>query len=359
MLIYWLLFAIPAVASLAGLRAADTVRRSILPFALFWILYNLVSTLRFEIGGDWENYALMVEAVRQEPLEFALRYGDLAFNALVWLLTRAGFGIHAVNGLCSAILSWGVITVARRTPAPWLAIAAAVPYLLIVVGMGYIRQAAAIGLILLALANFADGRNLRAIAFMVLATLFHAAAAVMIPIIGLALARRSPVAMALVAIFGGAAASYALSDQRVEAFQIGYLEAGYDSTGTLVRLVTNAVPAVIFLWRRKAFRLGAVEEALWLGISLACIAAVAAFLISPSSTAVDRVALFFSPIQLFVFGFAPRVLQERGPAAILLILCLIGYFAAIQLVWLVGATHSEYWVPYRSLFDVADGAGAA
>ena len=329
MLIYWLLFAFPAAASLLAVRnASEEARPNPLALLFFWLFYNLVSALRFEVGGDWSNYNMMVEAISHESLEFALGYGDLAFNFMAWLFIHAGLGLPGINALCSMILSAGVIVMARRTPAPWLAITAAVPYLLIVVGLGYIRQAAAIGFILLAISAFTERKNVPAAIYMVLATLFHAAA-----------------------IVGGVAASYALSQSRVEAFQAGYIEAGYDSAGTLVRLVMNLLPAAILLWRRKAMGLNAIEQAIWTWMAIACGLAMAAFFVSPSSTAVDRIALFFSPIQVFVFGYTLRALQRRGPLATALVLALIGYFAATQLVWLVWASHAEYWVPYRSLFD--------
>lgn len=357
MLIYWLLFAYPVVAALVSARAVsrEDSRPGLLALGGFLLFYNILSAVRFEIGGDWANYALMVETISREPLEFALGYGDVAFNFMAWVFTRLGLGLAGINTLCSMILSLGVVVMARRTPAPWLAIAAAVPYLLIVVGLGYIRQAAAIGFVLLAIAAFSERRNVLAACYIVLATLFHVAAVVVLPLMGLALLRRNFAGMLLVGVVGLAIGGYALSEARVQAFQTGYIEAGYDSAGTLVRLVINLVPAILLLLRRKAMRLGELEEPIWTWMAIASVGAMLAFFVSPSSTAVDRLALFFSPIQVFVFGYFLRAVQERGAFAILSRLLLIGYFATIQLVWLVWAAHSEYWVPYRTVFSTAAG----
>lgn len=32
---------------------------------------------------------------------------------------------------------------------------------------------------------------------------------------------------------------------------------------------------------------------------------------------------------------------------------MIGIAAMVQVIWLVYATNSEYWVPYKTLFDVS------
>ena len=67
-----------------------------------------------------------------------------------------------------------------------------------------------------------------------------------------------------------------------------------------------------------------------------------------SSTAVDRLALYLIPLQLFVgsrlpdthtFGINPRKWNQ------LLILFLL----AVLLVWLFFAGHSYAWLPYRNL----------
>ncbi|WP_420137963.1 EpsG family protein [Sphingomonas sp.] len=352
MLIYWLLLAFPAAAAVIALRSEDTdTRPYLLALAGFWLVYNLLSGLRFEIGGDWSNYSDMIEAIRHEPLEFALGYGDFAFNLMAWVSTRIGLDLYGINALCSMILSAGVITIARRTPAPWLALTAAVPYLLIVVGMGYIRQAAAIGFMLMAIAAFCDRRTLIGMACLVLGTLFHVATLLILPLIGLALIRRNTAATVLVALVGAVITNYALAEGRVEAFQAGYLDTGYSSSGTLVRILINLVPALIYLLRRKALNLDPIEDMIWSLVAVACILCVPAFLLSPSSTAVDRVGLFFSPIQVFVFGYLLRALQDRGPVAVLVALGVIAYCAAIQFVWLGWADNSEYWVPYRSILD--------
>jgi hypothetical protein len=65
-----------------------------------------------------------------------------------------------------------------------------------------------------------------------------------------------------------------------------------------------------------------------------------------ASTAVDRVALYLIPLQLFVFARLPdlaRTTQTRTAVVV----GIVFYYAAVQYVWLNYATHAQYWTPYQ------------
>jgi len=359
MLIYWLLFAFPAIGALTSVRderrAQGDVGLTFFFMIAFWLLYNVLATLRFNVGADWYNYSRMVETIRHETLAFALGYGDVGFTFMIWLFNQFGIGIYGINGLCALILSTGVIAMARRTPDPWLAIAAAVPYLLIVVGLGYIRQGAAIGFILLAINAFTDRRIVAALLWFMLAMMFHIAAIVVLPVIGLAVMRRNLPGLIGTAVVGLGVYSYLLTDERLESFQAGYIDAEYNSGGAAIRLLMNLAPAGLFLLRRNVLEIDEGERAIWTNIAIASILCFVAYYLSPSSTAVDRVALFFSPIQVFMFGWYLRALKEQGRAGAMLVLAALCYCALVQFVWLFYATHSKSWVPYRWIFDRVEG----
>ena len=67
-----------------------------------------------------------------------------------------------------------------------------------------------------------------------------------------------------------------------------------------------------------------------------------------SSTAVDRVALYLIPLQLFVFARLPR-LAATTKTRTLVVLGIVGYYASVQFVWLNFATDSAGWGPYQCM----------
>ena len=69
-------------------------------------------------------------------------------------------------------------------------------------------------------------------------------------------------------------------------------------------------------------------------------------MVSPSSTAVDRVALYFIPVPMYVFSRLPDALW-RGRHRLAVRGGVVAYYGLVMFVWLNFATHSKYWVPYQ------------
>jgi hypothetical protein len=67
-----------------------------------------------------------------------------------------------------------------------------------------------------------------------------------------------------------------------------------------------------------------------------------------SSTAVDRLALYLIPLQLFVGSRLPDTrLFDLDPETWKQLLVL--FSLAVLLVWLLFASHARFWLPYRNL----------
>jgi len=82
-------------------------------------------------------------------------------------------------------------------------------------------------------------------------------------------------------------------------------------------------------------------------MSLAALGFVVLLLVSPSSTAVDRVALYWIPLQLFVWSRLPDVLGRFGQRNPLWVTAVFSYSAAVLFVWLFFASHAHAWLPYQ------------
>ena len=121
-----------------------------------------------------------------------------------------------------------------------------------------------------------------------------------------------------IAVFGFYIAPFLEKD--IDRLIEGYVEAKYSSEGAAIRVAMNALPAIVFLLNRRSFALGPSEQKLWTYISLISLGAVAALVLTPSSTAVDRLALYGMPIQLFVWSRLPDVIG-RGRSAVIVFGC--------------------------------------
>ena len=349
MLTYWLMFFLPAWASIA---APGKPRPPGKRLELSWFLAGLFLTvlvgLRHEVGGDWFNYEAIYLSIVGAPLSELLEKGDPGYQLLNWISSQVEGGTYLVNLVAGLLFSIGVVAFCRQQPRPWLALAVAVPYLIIVVGMGYSRQAIALGLALLGLVGLSKNSILQFVLFVALAATFHKSAVLLVPLAVLATSSNRLWTGLWVGI-SFAVLYYLLLADSVDGLVTNYLNARYQSEGAAVRIAMNALPAMILLLFRKKFVWLPAERNLWLSMSVLALASVAWLLVSSSSAAVDRVALYLIPLQLFVFARLPDVLG-RGRSIRMWVIAVVAYYAAVLLVWLNFATHAFAWVPYQSWF---------
>ena len=347
MIAYWLLFAMPLAAVLMPVRLDGPARWTLwLFFALF---VALMIGFRHEVGGDWEPYLdiyddMKTRAFAEAILEGGFRTADPGYAFFNWLSIQLGWGIYGVNLACGLLFVAGFSMFARRQPNPWLAWVIAIPYLVIVVVMGYSRQGVALGLIFAALASIDARRMGRFVVLVALAVLFHKSAAVMLPF-GFVLRRRGPlntIALAMALLAAGGAFFYS----HLENFWMSYVDYRQESEGAAVRVAMNALPAAIMLltpgWRRRW-----PEPGHWRYIALASIGML--FVVGVASTAVDRVALFLAPIQIYVWCRFPSLYDDRTfrTAAVVAVCCVYG---AVMGVWLnLSNFAGAFWLPYRSV----------
>ena len=338
---YWLMYLVPAWGVLLPGRLKAS--QAWLPWAMVFVLFTLMMGLRHQVGGDWLNYLPLFRQTATMSFGEVMVRGDPGYYGVNWLVGRLGGDIYHVNLVCAAILMWGTVRFCRDQPNPWLALLAAVPYMLIVVGMGYTRQAVALGFALLGLAALGQGRIRSFVIWIAIGACFHKSAVLLLPIAALAASRNRFLTVSLVGLTT-LLLYYLLLADASEALWENYVEAQYESQGGMIRVLMNVFPAVLLILFRKRLAPDLQERRLWLWIALFTLACLP--LVGLASTAVDRVALYLIPIQLFVFSRIPR-LASSVPVRTPLVLGVVGYYAAVQFVWLNFATHSGYWVPYK------------
>jgi hypothetical protein len=343
---YWLLFSVFALGAMN--QGTATARpRSSGPLLVFASLFMaLMIGLRYQVGGDWFSYQNTFLQLSYQDLAGALQFGDPAYMALNWLASQVGLEIWAVNLVCGIICAWGLTSFARTQPYPWLVMVVAVPYFVIVVGMGYTRQAVAISLLLVAIVRFLDGRLISMLLFTAVAVTFHKTAVLGLALIAIS-GSRNRFVVAGAGLAGAVLLYFLFLDEAVDNLVKNYERAGYASEGAGVRVAMNVVPAIAFLLFRVKFSPPGTERRLWTNFSLAALASALGLYFLESSTAVDRLALFLTPLQLYVLARAPLAFSRNGQPSRGMLLLVILYSFLVQVVWLVWARHSEYWLPYQ------------
>ena len=346
---YWLLLLVPWLAAIGGERVGGAAKAEGswgLSFQLYFVLVLLLVGWRHEVGGDWINYLPMIEESLQLGLLDAwAQKGDTAYILLTWLSAFSGADIYGVNLVCALVFAFGLMVFCKTSPRPWLSLAVAVPYLVIVVAMGYTRQGVAIGLVMLGLVALDKGSVARFVCWMAVAALFHKTALILIPMAIFA-GRKTWVALAGV-LLTAVLMFFLLLAEYVDHLVAGYITDQMASSGAAIRIAMNAVPAAVFLVFRQRFDLTDAQKIFWTWMSLGGLAFIGLLAVSPSSTAVDRVALYWIPLQLFVWSRWPAAMARTHNAQLPWVAGVLLYSLAVQFVWLFYADNSWAWVPYQ------------
>ena len=340
---YWLMYlalAVPAMSSRRPIR--DT---ALLKWAFIGILLAVFVGFRHEVGGDWGSYLRLFHFSDYFSFSEVILESDPGYKLLNWWVEKQGFEIYTVNLVCAAIFTIGLIAFARRQPYPWLALSVAFPYLVLVLGMGYTRQGVALGFIFLSLNALEFHQFKRYLTYIALATLFHKTALIMIPL-GLFIWGKGWAFRAIAVIVAAYVLFDALVAESTEELWSNYVDAQMFSQGAQIRVLMNLVPSLILLAYWKTWRTAFPNYWFWFWIAAGSVLAVA--LVGFASTAVDRIALYFIPIQIVVFARLPFLVRERISPGTVTAGIVLGY-ALVLYVWLNYATHARYWIPYKNM----------
>ena len=342
MLTYWLMYLSAAMVAIT--QTGKYARSS----KLVWVMVGLVLTLIIGLrtsGGDTYNYLQRFLQMRYLTLDEALAQKDVGYQLISYYIHNLGWDFWVVTLICAIISVTGLIIFLRRQINPWLGLAVAIPYLVIVVYMGYMRQGVALGLVMWGIAALDRGKFIRFLLLVSLAITFHKSAILMMAF-GIFQQGKSKLLKVLALALVGMGVWSAFVEQASAALWTNYVEAEMQSQGAMIRVLINSVPAVLLLYFRKQWKRYFDDYGFWVMIALASLVTIG--LVGYASTAVDRMALYFLPLQIVVFSRLPFLARNMLSSQATTVLILLFYFAML-FVWLNYGVNSRYWIPYSNL----------
>ena len=342
---YWLLYVLTAIPAMTDKGTVREKHSYVWPAMLALFIILLIG-LRYKVGVDWQNYQYIFQDISYRDLGGAMAATDPSFGMINWIVATADWNYWVVNLACAILFTAGLFAFCFRLPNPWLGIAVATPYLIIVVAIGYSRQGVAVGCMMLGLAALSNRSIAKALFWILVATSFHKTAVIVIPIVALAYTRNRFVVAALSTILA-AAAYYFFVASELQTLLWRYGENDIESQGTLIRLFMNISPAVIYLLTMKKIPIQDFERKMWRNFALLALLSIPLFFVLPSSTPLDRLALYIIPLQIFVLSWLPNIFSVKGQPNRHIVAGVLLYSAAVQFVWLNYASFSKDWIPYR------------
>ena len=302
-------------------------------------------SLKSNVGADWLNYYDKIESFRDVPIETVYKGLEPLFHLFIWISINIFDGHLFFHLITSGIFLFGLRAYCLRMNDKWSALLVAYPYLIVVVGMGYIRQSVAIGIVFLALSRLLENKRYSSTIIFGISSLVHLSSVINLAIVFLnrRRGRNSHIYIISAGLIWFIYTNFI--DQRLEYFNNSYVIRGYSSSGTGIRLLIVALCALIFQWRRDDFRMYPAYRVYW-GYFIFSNLLLIAYIFTPSTTALDRIALYCYPFIIFVLSSLNELRVIKSDKQIGFIVSVL--FAFIVLVtWLLFATHSKYWLPYN------------
>ena len=251
-----------------------------------------------------------------------------------------------VNLIGAAIFMYGVVRFLRQLNNPWLGMVIIMAYTGLAVAMGYVRQGIALGIILWALAVLNEGKFIRFLLLVSFAVMFHKSA-VIIAGLGMFQHGKNRYLKFLAGAFILIGVYEAFVAGREEHYINEYVKSGMSSSGALIRILMNLIPALFFFYFRKEWkRVYPTSYQLWYMMSIGSVVAMG--LVWFASTAVDRISLYFIPLQIVVWTRMPVLMDRIIPYWLTTDLILI-YYASVYIVFLKFAKWSFAWFPYKNI----------
>ena len=184
--IYWILFALTIVGLLFSRRYGRNIE-NVLWLGIACLLIAVLG-FRHEVGCDWYFYKSDLDSIPVQATTIVnyLRHRgfgfELGYALIVWTANQLNLGIYGVNFFCAIIFITGLVRFCRTQPVPWLALLLAIPYLVIVIAMGYTRQATALGVIFWSLSLLQENKTFASLFLIAGSAIFHKTSIFLLPL---------------------------------------------------------------------------------------------------------------------------------------------------------------------------------
>lgn len=346
---YYLYFIFVSVLSLNYEYEVDIIKQkkgSYFFHVIFILALIFLIGFRYEVGGDWSSYIFYYERAQNTPLIEYLSLNEFSYAIINYISYKISGGILLVNTICAIIFVTFLYKFLITLPRPWLALIVAIPYFIIVVSMGFVRQGLAIAIFLYAITYIKKGKFKSYIIWIFIASTFHLSVLFFLPLILLQFLKKNILSsiFGLILILIIFHFNYDLLIDKATS----YFNFEMQSSGSFIRSLMNLLPAIIFIIFSKRFRINKDEKLFWLQLSLISIIFSILYIYFPSYTIIDRLGYYLIALQIFVFSYLPGVFGIYNKKNKFWVLSINIYYFTVLLIWQIFAYHNYAWIPYNS-----------
>ena len=319
------------------------------------IFFIIFICFRYEIGCDWTSYQYKFNLIEESSIRYILKNQNIFFDLGFSFIAKS---ISYFFGFKELILVYGLLFTIplflffENLKNKYLALIISYPYFIVVVGMGPIRQSAAIGFFMLSLLYFLHNENKKFYISSLLSILLHHSAIFFIGLLTLFKIKYENLKIDLLGkiflIFTFMALIYISPEILSKIFvYIKYVKFGYmNAKGAIFVWFINFLPLVIYLLNSSKFK---IKDNLKKFFKLFSIIQISIFpFLFVNSTIAYRLLIYFFPASIYLSAYLPEIKTfVNNKLFSSFILIFLAYFSLA--IWLKLAFHNYCWIPYKNI----------
>ena len=331
-----------------------TKKTSIFVSLTFFVVLILFAGTRNEVGGDWNNYYNFFMSF--ETKSFSILQVDFLFSFVNYVFYNLGLNVYVLNSFTALVSIILIVKYSQNFYNPKLAILISIPYIIIVVLMGYNRQGIALCILMFSINYFKEKKYLQFILLVITASLFHYSSLFYLLFVLIFIKNKLKLLINFILFTFLIILTLFIFQYDYYLFRVFnffntkyyfYIADGnyFASTGIYYRLFINLIPSIILIIFYKKFDSNNNEKKLYLVFSLLTILVL--HIASLGSTFVDRLFIFLYPLQLYVYSNYNYYISYRSHNFFIFFIFI--FYFIILYVYLVYGLYSSEWIPYKSI----------
>ena len=310
----------------------------------------LMAGSRYQVGCDYVGYLLRFQSVAADTSWVTvLAHEEPGFNGLVLALKKAGLTYDFLILIASCFYAFCLARFAILARSPLAFLALAFPVLLVQLGMSGLRQAVALGFLMLALMSFVRHQRLATAVWVLLGAQFHSSLFIFLPIVLLVGRRVSTQRILFALALLGPVVVFFLQS-RFGLYSDRYIEQIYgenSASGAWFRYALVLLPfALLAIWYKR------VETRYPHLIELMRLFMLVTFVIAPigilSTVILHRLVFYVMPVSIITLLAVAETVAVIWRERLIRLIPYVIYGSYIVVWFSFSRRASSCYVPYQS-----------
>lgn len=360
-----------ALATAENLNKFENIIKNKFFYSSVGLIIIIFIGFRHEVGCDWEAYTNLIEKYKlinvieilkynfhNNPEKFKLpddiKYDSNTFHIIQELghvlLAKISGNIYILNFIYGIIFSFPLFLFCSKLKRVYLSLVISYPYYIIVIGMGPIRQAACISILMLSIIFVSNKKYYQHLFATSISLLIHQYSIIFNLILLTpwfknnfknGLSKKN-----IIFIFFIFAIILFNSPSYINKTIFYILSSTTESKGAIFIWIINSIPAIFFLSNLNKFKFK--KDLKQILISFSVIELMILPLIFFKSLIAYRLLLYFFPTSIFISSYIPdlNIIKLKRTNIINMI---IAFSFISQIIWFKFAFHASCWLPYKNI----------